>query len=96
VILYGTAAILEDARAWDREHLPRESPRALVPAFLWPVAPDGFTKAGFSGGPPFGFELPGDADDPVLTNTPKKPTYLAFVTRELRRAVKVLRGAGRT
>jgi hypothetical protein len=94
VTLYGTETILASAREWDRCHRPRESPALLVPTFQWPVAPDGYTRGGFSGGPAYGFELPGAADDPALANTPKKPTYLAFVTRELKRRAKLLAARG--
>lgn len=81
-----TAAGAEAARAWDREHDPRHSPRELVPDFPWPVAPDGFTRAGLSGGPPYAFVLPGEDADPFLSNAPEKPRYAQFVARELRKA----------
>jgi hypothetical protein len=86
VVLFGTRVVLAEARKWDREHSPRRTPRALVPPFLWPVAPDGFTKAGTSGGPDYAFECPTDADDPTIVNAPKKPTFMQLVMRAARRA----------
>jgi hypothetical protein len=86
VVLFGTREVLAEARKWDREHSPRRTPRALVPPFLWPVAPDGFTRAGMSGGPDYAFECPTDADDPIILNAPKKPTFTQLVMREARRA----------
>jgi hypothetical protein len=91
VVLFSTAYVLRAARAWEREHDPRRTPSELVPRFRWPVAPDGFTRAGMSGGPDHGFEAPGAGDDPILDDTPGKPCYSRFVARELRRAGRAAR-----
>jgi hypothetical protein len=94
VVLYDTAAILKAARAWDAEHDPRHTPRELVLDFLWPVAPDGFTRAGLSGGPAYAFAMPGGDADPVLSNAPKKPSYAQLVARELKKAARNLARSG--
>jgi hypothetical protein len=88
VVLHPTAHVLRQAREWDRRYDPSHTPLELVNPFVWPVAPDGYTKAGMSGGPHYGFELPGKDDDPVMTNTPKKPTFSHFVLGELRKAAR--------
>lgn len=89
VVLYSVAYVRKQAKDWAAKHDPQHTPIDLVPRFLWPVAPDNYTKAGLSGGPAFGFELPGDVDDPILHNAPKKPSYSQFVARELRRACRM-------
>ncbi len=65
-VVYGLDAILVDAREWNGTHDPFQTARLLVPSFRFPVSPDGYTKAGFSGGPAIGFELPSTDEDPRL------------------------------
>jgi hypothetical protein len=78
-IVVSLAEVLADARAWKKQHARPVKPRALTQPFHWPVSPDGATKSGYSGGPPYGFEAPTDDDDPVL-DAPRKPTFSKFVT----------------
>jgi hypothetical protein len=77
-IVVSLAEVMADARRWEKTHAPRGKPRALIEPFQWPVTPDGATKAGFSGGPAYGFAAPTEDDDPVL-DVPRKPTFSKFV-----------------
>jgi hypothetical protein len=83
-VVYPLSEALAAARAFDRQHAPRTTPRDLIPPFLFPIAPDGYEKAGLSGGPPIGFEMPCPQDDPRLANASRKPKLSTFVRRARR------------
>jgi hypothetical protein len=78
------ASAVDAARAFSRKHAPKSTPRDLIPPFLFPVAPDGYEKAGLSGGPPIGFELPCADDDPELVNLRGRPKLSVFLRRAKR------------
>jgi hypothetical protein len=85
-VVFGLEVALDAARAWTAKYTPKHTARSLVPPFLFPVAPDGATKSGLSGGPPLGFEAPTDDDDPVLSNAKGSPSFSTFVKRAARAA----------
>ncbi len=78
-IVYPLGQAVKEAKAWKRS-----GPPALVPPFIFPVAPDAYTLAGLSGGPDVGFEMPCDDADPRLMNMSRPPRFGAFVRRALK------------
>jgi len=80
-MLYPLTEAIQEAKAFERRYPPTRTARDLIPAFLFPVAPDGYEKAGLSGGPPVGFEIPCDRDDPRLSNVSRRPKLSTFVRR---------------
>jgi hypothetical protein len=84
LVLYGLQRALSDARAWAKTHTPRKTASVLVPPFSFPVSPDGYTKAGYSGGPPWGFELPCTDEDPVVAGAPRAPRFSVYLARAAR------------
>jgi len=80
-VIYGLDTALREARAWSEKHAPHETARLLVPRFLFPVAPDAYTKAGHSGGPDIAFEAPCVAANPILKHTKGTPKFFNFVKR---------------
>ena len=83
-VLYPLATPLAEARRWDAEHAPRETAATLVPRLVVSIAPDGYEKAGLSGGPSLGFEAPVTDDDPILVTAPGKPKLSTFLKRAAR------------
>ena len=82
-------ALGTDLRFAPSLHRICQDPRQLDDAkwivqFLFPLAPDGHERAGLSGRPPIGFELPCDRDDPRLSNLRRSPKLSTFVRRSLR------------
>jgi hypothetical protein len=84
-VVYPLAEASKELKRW-KKLAPKGTPRALLPPFEFPIAPDGYTKAGFSGGPSWAVELPcSEADPPVkhAPRTPKLSTVLRRASRKL-------------
>ncbi len=80
-IVCSLTEVCKEARAWARRHDVANAPAEMVPPFLFPISPDGYTKAGFSGGPSIGFEMPCTDDDPALLHLRGNPRFSSFLKR---------------
>jgi hypothetical protein len=83
-VVFPLAEASKALRRW-REQVPKGTPRALLPPFEFPIAPDGYTKAGYSGGPSWAVELPSAEADPPVKHAPRTPKLSTFVRRAARR-----------
>jgi hypothetical protein len=92
VIIVPLAEVAADAKTWAQRWGAPHTPRSLIPPFSFPVSPDEATRAGFSGGAAFGFELPGGDDDPHVDGLPGTPRFSELVARA---AGRVHAGASR-
>ncbi len=84
VHLVPLSEILADAKYWAEMWGAPHAPRAFIPAFDVPIAPDGSTRAGYSGGPAYGFSLPTKDDDPRIEGERGNPRFSELLARAVK------------